>query len=435
MASESIIVRLGLDNSAFNRGLTGAKQSVDKMKASWGQITGAFMVAGLARKAFDMADSIQRLQVNTGLAAETVQALLLATEQAGGIAEMAEKNLNKFSENVGKARVEGGEAAKVFKLLGIEIDDSTGKARSNEAILRDLADRFENIKDPAERAAKSVELFGKGGFILASVLAQGNRELDELKANLIATGAIMSEQTVRELDAIDDAFKHGATSASNWVGRIIGGVSLVAKSVGALTKTMATGIGGNQTLQEMIDGFMVDFDKILLGDKKMESANLAVADSLKKRNEAMKEAAARMKEMAKAQEKMASTFDKWQDANIDFRNAKRDPALFGSLQELASADVSRGATPRMLAEMANARSIMGQEANAERLKQAGLTDLAEQGFELARKRRGSLTMLTADARNPLRKQEEYLEEMLREMKAANVELKKGPTVAGETEYE
>ena len=73
------------------------------------------------------------------------------------------------------------DAGGAFARFGIAVVDSAGKSRGAIAILRDVADNIAAIHDPADQAARSIELFGRRiGKDVLPLLKKGSEGIDEL---------------------------------------------------------------------------------------------------------------------------------------------------------------------------------------------------------------------------------------------------------------
>ena len=86
MAEESIIVRLGLNNSDFNRGLSSAKSGVEKLQkafAAVGAFAGIRTVVGYVKGLTDEADNLLDKAEALGVQARNI---LSGLEAAGGVA-------------------------------------------------------------------------------------------------------------------------------------------------------------------------------------------------------------------------------------------------------------------------------------------------------------------------------------------------------------
>jgi hypothetical protein len=130
----------------------------------------------------------------TGQSFEGIQKLDEAARSAGVDVDTTNAALERLNVNVGKARTEGGAAAKAFERWGIAI-----AGKDNGQIISEIADRMKSMADPAQRAAMAVELMGKTGKDLIPLLENGAKAMQAMGNH----GPIFSESerdTIMELN-------------------------------------------------------------------------------------------------------------------------------------------------------------------------------------------------------------------------------------------
>jgi hypothetical protein len=397
--SESIIARLGLDNSGFNRGLVGAQQRLgqfrDFAKSVFGVGIGVGIFGALTRNALALADSILTLKDNTGLATGTIQTLQHAVVQAGGKAGEANKSLETFAVNVGKARAGSAEAARAFEMMGIALRDTNGQARSNEDILRDVADAFSKIENPADRATLATKIFGEQGLEMATALAKGNAELDKLKKHMEASGQLLTDAELRRLDAADKKVKalneRGGKGFAKFGAALSLGFSTLVTQITEAPRDYLKALFGNREAQLRL---MEITERLVLAPTKRAEAEEKVAGALKEQVAALEHQRAVMQEIDQIAKKAATINDRLA-GKLD------DRTKFSTLKELAEADFAHGATPRALFERSEARRAMAHEAMGERMRQAGVINQAQLQFSARDRIAESLTLVQESQRNPL----------------------------------
>ncbi|RYD28930.1 MAG: hypothetical protein EOP89_01275, partial [Lysobacteraceae bacterium] len=83
--------------------------------------------------------------------------------------------------------------AGTFKNLGISLRDSNGGIKDAGKVTLELADKFKNMKDGAEKAAIATKVFGKSGFELIPFLDQGSAGIKAFALAIDADFAKRSE--------------------------------------------------------------------------------------------------------------------------------------------------------------------------------------------------------------------------------------------------
>lgn len=89
-----------------------------------------------------------------------------------------------------------GEGATALQKLGVETKDNEGKARSFSEVLLDVADKFKQLPNGAEKTALSMQLFGRQGKDLIPVLNKGRDGIKELQDQADKLGLTLSTKNV-----------------------------------------------------------------------------------------------------------------------------------------------------------------------------------------------------------------------------------------------
>jgi hypothetical protein len=178
-------------------------QAVGKtMVAVGATIVGAFAATVVA--VANTAGKINDLSNAAGVSAESFQELAFAAQQEGVSQEQLSAGLVKLTKNMDSARSGSGDAAKAFKAMGINIEDNNGQLRSADSVMKEVADRFKQMQNPAEKTTLALTLFGKAGASLTPFLSQGSAGMKAYAEEAKSMGIILSNETVKALDDFDD---------------------------------------------------------------------------------------------------------------------------------------------------------------------------------------------------------------------------------------
>lgn len=191
-----------------------------------GSVLGVF---GAAAKTFaDNVDVLDKMQVRTGVSAKALSALGFAAEQSGSSIETVEKGLIGMAKTMAAAEDGAKTQTDALAKLGLTYEQLKGLAPEDQFTL--LADRVRQVEDPTERAAVSMEVFGKAGQKLLPLFAEGAEGIKALTDEAEALGITMSGEDVAAAAALNDAM--------NRVNRQLGGVwlSIGAAVAGPLTE-------------------------------------------------------------------------------------------------------------------------------------------------------------------------------------------------------
>jgi hypothetical protein len=210
---EEVVIRMGMDARPVSAALRGVRKDFADFKQQLGKLNplsilqsaGGAIGIGLsfaalgaaAKSSMDFAKEIKHLREETDISAETLQAWSLRVSKTGGDAESAKTAIEKLVIKIGQARSGSSEAADVFAKLGVSLSDSTGHARDNESIFKDIVTRLGAIEDPALRNAEAFEVFSRAGVKVTNALKGGAKGLEDFKK--AASGKILSDADVDRL--------------------------------------------------------------------------------------------------------------------------------------------------------------------------------------------------------------------------------------------
>lgn len=214
-------VQLGMDSARFESGVRKATAQTGKLegrmkglgtsvKGLAGLFAGALSVDFLVqetRNALAFADALGDAADKAGVSAEFLQQFRFVAEEFGGTMEGADAALNKFSVTLGKAQTGSKAQIAAFNALGVSVVDNEGKARSIEAVYRDVANSIAAIPNPSEQAARAQAIFGKGYAEIIGMLRQGGGEFDRQVARMRELGMVISNADVKALGDANREFE------------------------------------------------------------------------------------------------------------------------------------------------------------------------------------------------------------------------------------
>ncbi|HSH72340.1 MAG TPA: hypothetical protein VK974_04705 [Methylophilaceae bacterium] len=166
----------------------------------------AFGALRASAAAVDFAGSVQDSGERTGAAVDDFQAMVNMLGQVGGTVEDAEMSFTKFNKGIaeGAAGKDKGFAG-LMSRLKIPLKDAKGNLQSLTGVLPDLADAFMKNEDPAKRTRMAMELFGKGGTKMIPILIKGKAAVAEWIKEQERLGAIITKESIGQLDDLGDA--------------------------------------------------------------------------------------------------------------------------------------------------------------------------------------------------------------------------------------
>ena len=192
--------------TGFGEIAIGAGIAEAAVKLGTAAIDAAFAVAQKTVQSFgdalNMGGRLAELSDRTGVAVDQLLILERAFQNTGVGADSLGPILNKMQKAIVDAGDGTSKAADAFTKLGIPL--STLQNLSPDDQLKAIGKAIAGIPDPAERAAVSMEIFGKSGGALNQVFANMDGELETAKSQLGTLPQIMKEGA-KQFDRISDA--------------------------------------------------------------------------------------------------------------------------------------------------------------------------------------------------------------------------------------
>ena len=253
MPSKKTIVIEAKDNTkqAFNKvkknldsmdkSVSKTKKSMDGLKGAIKGAIGALSIAAFAsatRSTLDYADALGKTSARLGLTTEALQSLRFAATQSGMTTEALEMSLQRFTRRLAEAGQGTGVLKDTFTKLGMSIKNTDGTMKSAEQMLGEVADKLATIPDQGERVRLAFQMFDSEGVKMVNMLQNGSGALDEMRQKLIDTGAILSEDFIKNSEAANDAIDLLQNQIKTGFGKAISGLAKpikdTAEALGAL---------------------------------------------------------------------------------------------------------------------------------------------------------------------------------------------------------
>ncbi len=101
--------------------------------------------------------------------------------------------IEEMNRHYTELREKVADAGGAFARYGIAVTEAGGKSRDPIAVFKDIADNIAAIPDPADRAARAVDLFGgKVGQQLVPLLSKGSEGIEKITRQLRGDGLILT---------------------------------------------------------------------------------------------------------------------------------------------------------------------------------------------------------------------------------------------------
>lgn len=216
-AIAKLFVELGADTAAFEMDMGKAahvaRQNLESMKdaaVKAGTLMAGALVVGagaftvMAKQAIDAADELDNLSMRAGVSVEELSRLSYAAKMSDTDTEALATGMRKLSDNMVAAGAGNATAKAAFDALGVSVKNTDGSLRSNDEVLKDVAQQMSQFEDGAVKSALATDIFGKAGADLIPMLDEGRDGLEALGAEAESLGQVLSKETTSKAAAFND---------------------------------------------------------------------------------------------------------------------------------------------------------------------------------------------------------------------------------------
>jgi hypothetical protein len=229
----SLIVHLGADTASLQSDLGRANAifqrdmaKMEKAAVQFGKVAGVAIaaagtaIAGMLKSSINNADELSKLSSKVGISTEALSALKHQAGLAGVELAGLQTGLVKFSRTAAEAAGGGKQQARVFEAMGISVRDLQGSLKPADALLREVADKFQTYGDGAGKAALAVQLFGRAGADMIPMLNEGAEGFEAARKEAEEFGIIVDSKAAKAAEQFNDnldRLKTAAMGAANQI--------------------------------------------------------------------------------------------------------------------------------------------------------------------------------------------------------------------------
>jgi hypothetical protein len=217
---DTLTVNLAAQTAGLSKGLKQGTSLISNfantLKGPLGQISalfaGAFSVNAFkdfVSNALDAADEMEHIAESVGVTAEAFNQLRHAAALTDTTQAQLVSGLEKMEKTLGEAGQGSEKASEAFTQIGLSVEAL--ERLTPEQQFKMIATAIASIKDPSEKAAAAVDIFGKSGQKLIPLLNEGEKGLNELGEEV--KGAFNEENRAGikaandAIDVMNEAFK------------------------------------------------------------------------------------------------------------------------------------------------------------------------------------------------------------------------------------
>lgn len=201
--------KAGAELAAVSKESAGAGAAIGGMviPVAAAVIAVAALVAGVAvatreliqltRQTAEFQGRMFDLSQATGLGVETLSTFEVAAKTTGGSLDSVAASLGIFQRHLEESRDPMSKAADTLRELGVTSTDT-------EVALRQTLAALAAMPEGATQTATALELFGRGGRQVLAILKETNGDLDALTKRLRDAGVLITTDTARAADILND---------------------------------------------------------------------------------------------------------------------------------------------------------------------------------------------------------------------------------------
>jgi len=160
-------------------------------------------------RAADLGEQAEQI----GVAVDQLQAFRFAGAQAGIESEQMDTALTKLAKSMGSAADGSKEAIERFQQLGVKLLDARGELRPVADVLPEVAKGILNIGSSSQRTAVLMDLFGRSGAKMTTVLEEFAKGSDAVVESARGQGAILDKDVIDAWDRVSDAMVRAGLAA------------------------------------------------------------------------------------------------------------------------------------------------------------------------------------------------------------------------------
>lgn len=215
MARLSLTARIGLNTTAFRRGIQRVAMIARKLRrnviapigkafrlAFGAVLAGATLAVAALNRVTKRGDDFAKMGKRTGFATDELQRYAHAAELSGTSIESLEKGIKRMSKFLFDAERGLSTATDALAEMGITSEELQGK--TPEEAFDTLAMRIAKIEDPLRKAAVAQDVFGRAGTQLLPMLNGGADALRKMKAEADRLGIVMSPEQLKASEKFRD---------------------------------------------------------------------------------------------------------------------------------------------------------------------------------------------------------------------------------------
>ena len=196
-------VKIAADTAALVRGMNAANQKLAQFGATArdAAVSAATAFAGarlltMAKDALRLAAALDDSATFLRISTTRLQEWRFVAREAGVDQEKLDGALTRATTKLAEAATGTGNAAVIFRNLGISVRDSSGELKTLDEILPEISDKLKSL-GAGDKLLVGKELFGEGSVQFIRFVEQASDKLRGLDAEIRKTAGVWNESVVK----------------------------------------------------------------------------------------------------------------------------------------------------------------------------------------------------------------------------------------------
>jgi lambda family phage tail tape measure protein len=217
-----LIAKIGGFNTSFDQAASHADKKlteIEKRAYEFGEKIGdVFKTAAAAigigftvdkfveslKESINTMDDLSKAAQRVGTSTESFSGLSYAASLADVSIEDLQATLGKLTKSQAAALDANSKQAKIFDALGISVKNADGTLRDSTDVIRDFADRFEELHGSPEAIAAGFQIFGKSFQGIIPLLKDGSAGINEAVEEASQLNQVIGTETGEAAEAFND---------------------------------------------------------------------------------------------------------------------------------------------------------------------------------------------------------------------------------------
>lgn len=204
--------------------------AMGKLNSALATLAAGFTVAAIAHKVWEAgmkAGDLGEQAEQVGLTTDALQAYRFQAAQNGVEVEKLDGAMMRLTNSMGQAEKGGKDQIELFQRLGVNILNANGELRGTGDVLPEVAQGLLKIGSESQRNALMIELLGKSGARMVTMLKDWAGGNDKLIAGVRAQGGILDAEAIDKWDKVGDAMKRASLASDVTYAKLGAPIALV----------------------------------------------------------------------------------------------------------------------------------------------------------------------------------------------------------------